>query len=754
MLHNSLLCCIPCGCLRRKTGRRLLVAFFLTSVVALDLILRFPVTYKNFAYFHHNPVNDDVATLYRKPKSTGEGTEAAEKSASAAAGSFWDSMKLFFKKRADEVRRSGYLDLLTSGGGLFANGSSKPLLARKKNDAAKLTVLINQFQRPSCLRKQLRVLRRCAIVHSVYINWFDVENEPPKDVAGFMRGSEDAAPSSRETTEFVEELEEEPDYAIFPASSPEDIPKKGGKRAPYRLSDKYRPHLFPTDAVFVTDVDMFYSCHALQYAYNVWIQYNENEVERQPSSRSRILSTAEEGRRVLVEGQETNKAGNKTTVAATTSTAVVTAATKIVRAAPPPPTGAPPSSSAVVSSSAATSSSSAVVPSAAMPASTALSASTTATSTDKNAVPAEIRAVPTRSKASKVAKISQTVKAVGFHPRFLSRTEAYDWSLSYRHSADFLHNTVFITKGALVHKEVFRKIWKDEYAPLRDLIDREFQGGDLLASYVLAMEYGPHGFRALCPAEKFHLATAASCSANERPSSLQRKDPSQVLHNFDAEADMIVEYDVGGAARAKLSWKLAMEKRKMIRRIFGGGGGGGIARLLEEEEKEEEDEIGDKLEEEKERKGSDRQLGQKEEEQALVEEDADHHVASSNGNEGDTTSRELLPVPTAGVADRVSKALPSHSAVDDHLAYLFQVPELTPRGPRRDESDFALKSKISEFQTYYPNSIIWERQSRYYMDFWRWADREVYKWMNQLDCASAPWRSVPANEFWFMQHVQ
>ena len=43
---------------------------------------------------------------------------------------------------------------------------------------------------------------------------------------------------------------------------------------PDQLTYRFVPRAFPTDAVFTTDVDMAYDCHALEYGLRVWQSLN------------------------------------------------------------------------------------------------------------------------------------------------------------------------------------------------------------------------------------------------------------------------------------------------------------------------------------------------------------------------------------------------------------------------------------------------------------------------------------------------
>eukprot|EP00392_Amoebophrya_sp_AT5.2_P005959 g5969.t1 len=274
-------------------------------------------------------------------------------------------------------------------------------------------------------------------------------------------------------------------------------------------------------------------------------------------------------------------------------------------------------------------------------------------------------------------------------------------------------------------------------------------------SYVIAQEYGPHAFRALCPAERFHMATAASCSANRRPSNVgggvSTTNSGRLSYPvvYDAEADMLLDYTNnvvnGGAKKATLHWRLSMKKKQMIKQIFGtqrrnvvnySGGGGG-------------------------RNGN----GDAEDAHDL------HNALNSDGMRSDHgedatksklhPSRDLLTnsppdsIAKSGLVSAAASAarrIPSHSSVDAAFGRLFQTPN-NQYAEGKNEEGFALKAKTSDYQTYSANSMIWERQSRFYMDFWKWLDNKVFGLFNELDCPAAPWRSISPQEFWYLHKV-
>lgn len=74
-------------------------------------------------------------------------------------------------------------------------------------------------------------------------------------------------------------------------------------------------------------------------------------------------------------------------------------------------------------------------------------------------------------------------RMVSFAPRYVTKGRGYDF---LRKKA----NTVFITKGGFSHKDLFTDFWLPEYDEVRERVDNENQGEDLLMSFVHAMHYG------------------------------------------------------------------------------------------------------------------------------------------------------------------------------------------------------------------------------------------------------------------------
>ena len=99
-----------------------------------------------------------------------------------------------------------------------------------------VTVVVSSFKQPSCLQRQVYLWRKCPLVAEVRINWFE--------------GQGDSA---------------QPTWSRDAAFAPVVIDK-----LPNSLSHRFAPRAFKTDAVFSVDVDMLYSCRALQHTYRVW----------------------------------------------------------------------------------------------------------------------------------------------------------------------------------------------------------------------------------------------------------------------------------------------------------------------------------------------------------------------------------------------------------------------------------------------------------------------------------------------------
>jgi hypothetical protein len=187
----------------------------------------------------------------------------------------------------------------------------------------KLTALISVYKQPRCLKLMIDHLRTCPLIAEIRVNWFE-ENAPPPPPPD--------------------------DGGLF--SNYHSIPVKFD-RLENKISHRFLPREFTTDAIFSLDVDVFYSCESLELAYATW------------------------------------NASNNT--------------------------------------------------------------------------------------------------AVGFHPRNMKEESKYSPGESYQ-GPEFPYNTVFITKGGIVHKDIFQTYFEDKFRDLREQIDEHNTGEDILMSFILASE--------------------------------------------------------------------------------------------------------------------------------------------------------------------------------------------------------------------------------------------------------------------------
>lgn len=77
-------------------------------------------------------------------------------------------------------------------------------------------------------------------------------------------------------------------------------------------------------------------------------------------------------------------------------------------------------------------------------------------------------------------------RMVGFAPRML-KTDGYVWNSPYRGAEE--KNTLFITKGAFVHRDAYSAFFKPESVELRDTVDAHITAEDMLMSIVFANMY-------------------------------------------------------------------------------------------------------------------------------------------------------------------------------------------------------------------------------------------------------------------------
>lgn len=80
---------------------------------------------------------------------------------------------------------------------------------------------------------------------------------------------------------------------------------------------------------------------------------------------------------------------------------------------------------------------------------------------------------------------NQTHTAVGFFPRYLPPDKRY-YKFDESHYEPYNRNTLFITKGGLVHKDRFSDFFDNSLTPLLTHVDEHTTAEDMLMSYVLA----------------------------------------------------------------------------------------------------------------------------------------------------------------------------------------------------------------------------------------------------------------------------
>lgn len=135
-------------------------------------------------------------------------------------------------------------------------------LATKVNnnvlDETMLTVIITTYKQPTCLSKMICLLSQCTdLVAEIRVNWFEQSSPLPWS-------------------------------HLFPCvSSNRTIPIVYDEY-PNRLSYRFHPRNFTTQAIFSVDVDTFYTCNALSTAFQTW-----KELQRQEQNKGSITTVDE-----------------------------------------------------------------------------------------------------------------------------------------------------------------------------------------------------------------------------------------------------------------------------------------------------------------------------------------------------------------------------------------------------------------------------------------------------------------------------
>ena len=216
---------------------------------------------------------------------------------------------------------------------------------QKRVSGGGLTTVISSYKQPICLKRMVQHLRTChSVVEAIHVNWFESDDPPPNE--------------------------------LWSSTAAQDFVPLVYDKLPDKISHRFFPREFPSNAVFSVDVDTYFSCEALESALLAWQAHGEDAV-------------------------------------------------------------------------------------------------------------------------------------VGFHPRALA-PNGYDWWESFE--PPFRRNTLFVTKGAITHKRVFGDFFRAEYADLRELVNDEITGEDLLMSFILATRPDAKLFT-ICLEESHHCNV--SCQQNK-----------------------------------------------------------------------------------------------------------------------------------------------------------------------------------------------------------------------------------------------
>lgn len=127
---------------------------------------------------------------------------------------------------------------------------------------------------------------------------------------------------------------------------------------------------------------------------------------------------------------------------------------------------------------------------------------------------------------------------VGFHPRFLRPQKYYAFTESY--TKPFRHNTLFVTKGAILHSKWMNFFYKNtQYQKWRDRMDAHITAEDMLMSFFLAQ----YGVQTVPLCVNVHDTCSLSCAQGQQGSLAKRTGnirPKLLQDLFQAFGDNIL----------------------------------------------------------------------------------------------------------------------------------------------------------------------------------------------------------------------
>eukprot|EP00960_Hanusia_phi_P037776 753108-Hanusia_phi.AAC.4 len=62
----------------------------------------------------------------------------------------------------------------------------------------------------------------------------------------------------------------------------------------------------------------------------------------------------------------------------------------------------------------------------------------------------------------------------------------------------YRHNTAYVTKGAVMHRKLFKIFFSKEYEEARRLVDRHVTGEDMLFSFMMELDHRIRGVKVIC----------------------------------------------------------------------------------------------------------------------------------------------------------------------------------------------------------------------------------------------------------------